>query len=129
MFVEIVTHEVKKIIPEEMSKFQIGAMAGHRPQEHLFTIKSIIGYYNSKQKGLILCLYDISKFFDKENLRDCMSEMYNHKVRGKLYRLIFNLNKDTEICVKTPVGATEYIDVGESLGQGTNEGAIIIISL
>ena len=34
VFGEIVTYEVKNIIPERLSKFQIGAMAGHRPQEH-----------------------------------------------------------------------------------------------
>ena len=32
LFGEIVTHELKQIIPEGLSKFQIGAISGHRPQ-------------------------------------------------------------------------------------------------
>ena len=54
-----------------------------------------------------------------------MGELYKNNVKGKLYRLIYALNKDTEISVKTPVGVTDFTDVGEGLGQGTNEGAIV----
>ena len=125
LFGDIVTFEMKQKVEGNISKFQIGAMAGHRAQEHIFTIKSIIGFYNKASKGIILSLYDISKYFDRENLRDCMGELYKADVKGKIYRLIFNLNKDTEVCVRTPVGDTEYSDAGETLGQGTNEGAII----
>ena len=58
-------------------------------------------------------------------LRDCCGELYKLNVRGKLYRLVFNLNKDTKIRVKTPVGLTDYSRVDECLGQGTNESGII----
>ena len=125
LFGDIVTDEMKEKVKDNVSKFQIWAMQGHRAQEHLFSLKSVIGYYNKRGKGLILSLYDISKYFDRENLRDCMGELHKANVRGKLYRLIFNLNKETEVSVKTPVGSTEFTDVGETLGQGTNEGAII----
>ena len=106
LFGDIVTHEMKEKVKDNVSKFQIRAMQGHRAQEHLFTLKTVIGYYNKKGKGLILSLYDISKYFDRENLRDCMGELFKTNVREKLYRLIFNLNKDTEVSVRTPVGHT-----------------------
>ena len=37
----IVVSEMEKSITEATSKFQIGGVAGHRPQEHLFCVKSI----------------------------------------------------------------------------------------
>jgi hypothetical protein len=46
-------------------------------------------------------------------------------VQGKLYRLIFEMNKNTKISVQTPVGLTEESDTGERVGQGTLEGAIV----
>ena len=64
LFGEILTHEVKFKTNENISKFQIGAIAGHRAQEHIFTLKSVISLYKKKGKGLILCLYDLSKYFD-----------------------------------------------------------------
>jgi hypothetical protein len=42
-------------------------------------------------------LYDLSKYFDKEILRDAMDTLYNAGISGKLYRLWFMLNKDTQI--------------------------------
>ena len=86
--------------------------------------KSRSSYYKMRGKGLLLCLYDITKYFDREYLRDCMGELFNCGIKGKLYRLTYLLNKDTLISVKTSVGRTEFTDVGETLGQGTNEGAI-----
>ena len=46
-------------------------------------------------------------------------------MKGKLYRLTYQLNKENVIRVKTPVGSSDFTDVGEGLGQGTNEGAVI----
>ena len=118
---EILTHELKKRVPENLSKFQIGSIPGHRPQEHIFSIKSTIALFNSKKKGLLLCLYDVRQFFNKENLRDCCGELYKLGIRGKLYRLTFNLNKDTEVSVRMPVGDTEECEVKEIVAQGTSE--------
>ena len=55
-----------------------------------------------------------------------MNELFKCGIKGKLYRLTFNLNKDTRISVKTAVGETDYSDVGEGMGQGTIEGAKIL---
>ena len=54
-----------------------------------------------------------------------MSELYKCGIKGKLYRLTYQLKKETEVRVKTLVGYTEFAKVGESLGQGTNEGAVV----
>ena len=74
---------------------------------------------------MLVQLYDISKFFDRESLRDGMNSIYNCGIQGKLYRLIFTMNKDTKIRVRTAVGETEEKETGENIGQGTLEGAVI----
>ena len=125
IFGEIVTHELKSYVVSNISKFQIGAIPGHRVQEHIFSIKSVIGFFNSMGKGLILTLYNVSKFFDRENLRDALNEMYKLSIKGKVYRLLYQLNKDTHIRVKTAVGFSDFANVGEGLGQGTNESAVV----
>ena len=78
-----------------MTKFQIGTKNGHRAQEHLFTLKSVIALYLRLDFPIMIQLYDISKFFDRESLRDGMNAIYNCGIQGKLYRLIYNMNKDT----------------------------------
>ena len=112
-------------IIQNMSKFQIGTVPGHRSQEHLFVMKNVISLYSHYKQPLILQLYDIQNFFDREMLVDGMDAIYNSGVKGKLYRLLYLMNKDTIIKVKTGVGMTDEAETGENIGQGTGEGAIL----
>ena len=106
-FGHIVVSAVKEKIIAGMSKFQNATKPGHRVQEHLFVLKSIIGLCYLVGKAVILQFWDLKKFFDSENLRDSMNELHRSGIRGKLYRLIFELNKDTKFKVETSVGTTE----------------------
>ena len=87
-------------------------------------IRSVISRYRKLNKSVILSAWDVSKYFDKEYLPDVMGELYKNNLHGKLYRLVYLINKNTRISVQTPVGATKERDTGEGLGQGTVEGAI-----
>ena len=116
--------QVKDTLQENMSKFQIGTKQGHRASEHLFVIKSVIALYLKYDKPVILTLWDVSKYFDSECLPDVMNELYRNGVTGKLYRLLYHMNENTRIQVQTPVGPTEECNTGETLGQGTVEGAV-----
>ena len=124
----LVTNTVKEKIIKSFSKFQIGAVPGHRPQEHLFCIRSLISLFQVMKKPLILSFFDISKFFDKEVLIDALDSCYDAGVRGKLYRLLYMMNSDTKIKIKTSVGMTDEEETGENISQGTVEGAILSAS-
>ena len=102
-FGHMVVNAAKGKIMENMSKFQLGTKLGHRAQEHLFVLRSVIELYQLCDKALILQLYDISKLFDREMLMDCMDAMYNNGIKGKLYRLFYEMNRNTRIKVRTAV--------------------------
>ena len=87
-------------------------------------IKSVIGLYELMGRAIILQLWDISKYFDRESLMDGLNEIYKNNVCGKLYKLLYMMNKDTKISVRTAVGLSDDRDTGEGWGQGTIEGAI-----
>ena len=128
LFGKMVTSLAKPSIIQGMTKFQIGTKPGHRAQEHLFVLKSVMALYSLYGLAVILQLWDISKFFDREHLRDALDAIYNRGVDGKLYRLLYMLNKDTVVKVRTAVGDSEEEGTGEGLGQGTTEGALISAS-
>ena len=119
----VVDYSKPKIV-SKCSKFQIGGMPGHRPTEHLFCIKSTMALYEQLDIPLIIQTFDISKYFDSEVLRDAMSALYEAGVKGKLYRLWYELNKETEIKVKTGVGTTKAATVGETVAQGSIGGGL-----
>ena len=109
----------KDTLINNMSKYQIGTKPGHRAQEHLFVVKSFIALHRKLDKAVILSAWDVSKYFDKEYLPDVMGELFKNKLHGKLYRLVYLMNKNTRISVQTPVGVSDERDTGEGLGQGT----------
>ena len=69
----MVTSEVKSKIFQEISTYQIGAVPGHRAQEHLFAIKSFMAMVELKGDAVALQLYDVSKMFDREALLDVLN--------------------------------------------------------
>ena len=72
-----------------------------------------------------MSMFDIKRYFDSESAHDCWSELYKSQVKGKAYRLLFNLNKNTRIRVKTPVGVSQAAETGPLVSQGSVEGAVI----
>ena len=118
MFGYVLVSKIKEKIMRNMSPFQIGAKKGHRAQEHIFVIKSMMNLYEMRKKPLLIQLYDVAKFFDKEHLRDVMSEVYQLGIRGKEYRLLPKMNEKRIIKVRTSVGETDETEVKEGIGQG-----------
>ena len=96
----------KRNIAKRVCKALVRFMKGHRSTEQLFTVKSVIAYYAMIEQPLITQNIDISKFFDKENLRDAMNTLYEAGVKGKPYWLWYKLNQNTWIAVKTGVSVT-----------------------
>ena len=54
-----------------------------------------------------------------------MEEAFKSGVKGKAYRLLFEMNKESIIKVKTPLGYSEEAETKAHLGQGTVEGAVL----
>ena len=125
VFSHIVTTSIKPFIVNDMSPNQIGAVPGHRSQEHLFTVKSLMALTEKNNEALALQLFDLKKYFNRECLVDCLGELYRANVKGKLYKLIHELNKNTRIRVRTAVGDSETREINEGVAQGSMEASLI----
>ena len=84
MFQHIVVKKVNKTITKNMSEFQM-AKPGHRPQENLFILKSIMVLHEKYEEPLLLQLMDLKKFFNKEFLVDILGEAYKNQIKVKDY--------------------------------------------
>ena len=125
MFCQMVMIRVKEKLMENMTKYQLGTKKGHRAQEHIFVLKSVMALYEEIGEGNILNLFDISKFFDKEEISDVLGEAHKAGLTDKYYRLIYELNKDTIIKVRTAVGESAEEEIDPGLGQGGAESGIL----
>ena len=75
----------------------------------------MMAYYAMLGLALIIQLYELSKYFDKEMLRDAMNSLHEANVRGKLYRLWHMMNCDNRVKVLTSAGMTESRSTGKML--------------
>ena len=125
VFQHLVTNEVKPIIEQNTSPFQIGAMPGHRSEEHLLTLKSVVSLVENNGEAVAIQLLDLVKYFDSEILVDVLGELYKGNIRGKLYRLLYEMNRKTRITVKTAVGESKPRETEENVSQGSVDGAVI----
>ena len=56
-----------------------------------------MAYYNMIGRALILNLWDLSKYFDKEVVADVTDSLYRAGICGKLYRLWYEFNRKSKI--------------------------------
>ena len=105
VFDGLLFNKMKPQLIQSMSKFQIGAKPGHRPQEHLFVLHSVLSLYKQLGTPLIISTYDISKYFDKHVLLDAQECLANASVDEKCYRLFYKLNRNTTVQVLTPMAS------------------------
>ena len=124
-FEYILINKVKPTMIQSCTKYQIGAIPGHQAAEHLFTIKSIMALFNEAGQPLILQCFDLKKYFDSENLKDAMNSLFECGIRGKEYNLIYELNRQNKIQIKTSVGMSDTFTTGPIVSQGSIGGGLI----
>ena len=62
----------------------------------------------------------MAKFFYKESLLDCMDTLKKKvNIDAKFYKMLYKLNANTKISVKTSVGESKTAPIKDILGQGS----------
>ena len=129
MIEALVTQKMKQKIVEATPKFQLGGMPKCQSTELLIILKTWMKMKEERKENGIFQVFDMTKFFDRESLLDCMSTLKEKaKIDNKTYHLWYMLNEDTRISVKTSVGQSRSKVIKDSIGQGTG-GAALVSSL
>ena len=120
LFGHIDMSQVKPILLNNMSKFQIGTKTGHRPQEHLFTLKSVIALHSFMGSAIIVQLYDIANFSQQIGKLlvglQCAFRMLYWQMKGLLNgkRYLESTHRSirtTRVCQPSPSSLPPHIDV------------------
>ena len=120
----LVVGKIKQPLLEQSTIFQIGGQTNHSLEEHVFSLKSLIGLMEHLGEGVMLTLVDIVSFFDREDILDIMETFAKMKINKKAARLWYKLSENTEITIKTAVGMSETTRVGAVVGQGSSGAAL-----
>ena len=81
--------------------------AGFRPNysttDHIFVLNSVIDLYLNKfkrKKRLFCAFIDYEKAFDLVDRTSLWSKLLDHKINGKILRIIYNIYQKAKACVK-----------------------------
>ena len=88
-------------------------------------MNTIIENQRAQKLNTYIFFADAVKCFDKLWLKDCLLEMCNLRYDPNTLKIMYEMNKETDIIIRTPVQNTDNTQVKEVVKQGTIFGPII----
>ena len=114
-------------IDSNMSDSQVGGRKGKNVRNHIWVLNGVISdVLSTKKKTPIdLQIYDYKQCFDSLWLQECMNDMYDSGVKNDKLALLYNVNTEVKMAVKTPVGKTRRGSIYNVITQGDVFGPLV----
>ena len=103
----------------KISKFQAGGTDNRSTYHQTFLLRSCINHAKYMGITLFLTLYDFKQCFDNLWLDDSILSMWKLGLETDMLPLIYKLNEESQITVKTPLGNTDSFTIPRVCKQGT----------
>ena len=108
-----------------MSEIQAAGRKERSEMDNLVIMSTMIENQRAQKLNTYMFFADAVKWFDKVWLKDCLFEMYNLGYDPNTLKISYEMNKETDVIIKIPVGNTDNIQVKEVVKQGTIFGPIM----
>ena len=120
ILMRLIYEDYYSIIDKSMSDSQIGARKRKNVRNHLWIVHGIISdVLSSKTKKPVdIQILDYKQCFDSLWLKECMNDFYSAGVQDDKFALLYNINSNVNIAVKTPVGKTITESITNVITQG-----------
>ena len=103
---------------EKVDLCQAGSRSNRGPPDNTFIVNAVIDHSIYIGKSLYVTTYDFEQAFDSLWLQDCVLSLRQLGISDSILQLIYNLNKEAQITVKTPFGRTSTALVEDIVQQG-----------
>ena len=129
----VVSKFFEKVLEDQIGtvKFdehQFGGTKRRGPVDSWFIMMALIDEAKRLRKNIYFFFGDLVKCFDRLYLKDCLIDLHEAGARAREIRMLYNLNKEAEFKVITPIGETREIKVNEIVKQGTVFGTKLCCS-
>ena len=94
----------------KMTQAQGGGKKGCSTRDHVFLLRGAITHAMKNKECMYVTFYDVTKAYDRADVEDMLVIAWEHGVKGKLWRLLKNLNTNLTARVKTKHGLTRVIN-------------------
>ena len=76
--------------------------------DNLIIMNKIIENQKAQNQNTYIFFTDAVKSFDKLSLKDCLLEMCNLGYDPNTLKILYEMNRETDIIIRTPVGNRKY---------------------
>ena len=114
---EVIDRRMEKIV--HYSNGQAGGIKGAATADHLFLLRGMMTTAKEDKTNLFLTFYDVAKAYDNADVNNMLYIMWNAGVKGKMWRILKNLNKDTTAVIKTRFGLSRQLTRENGGKQGS----------
>ena len=121
IFSKVMEKLIKGRIQDQLQRitpFQCGATLNHSPADCMFMVYSLITHAKYLKTPLYLTLYDYSTCFDSLWLEDTMLSLWDLGVQNDLFPLIYKMNEQCNIKIRTPYGTSNSFSCERIVKQG-----------
>ena len=125
IFEKLLKSRVTPLLEKNMTKFQAGGIKKQGSCGQVFVPRDQIDHSKYLKKELWITFYDIEKCFDSLWLEDCINTLWQSGVDDDIPYLIYLLNRNADITVRTPLGNTQSFEICNLAKQGTVLGPIL----
>ena len=104
---ELINNRMTQLVP--LTQAQGGGKKGSSTRDHIFILKGAIAMALKHKRDLFITFYDVSKAYDRSDVCDMLTAIWDHGMKGKCWRLLKELNTNLTAQIKTRHGLTEEI--------------------
>ena len=119
LYEKVVKRRDKEKVDARTSKNQVGGKTKRCPGDHMLVLVDVLQRNKRLNRKTYLVFGDAVKCFDKLWLRDCLLELYKAGVPPQDIEMLYSMNKEASVTVRTPVGESKPFTCEEIVKQGT----------
>ena len=113
----LIDNRIEAHIP--FTQAQGGGQRGASTCDHLFLLRTSIDIAKTEKRPIYITFYDVTKAYDNADNTDMLKILWDHGLRGKVWRILKKMNTELKAKVKTKHGLTEEIDMEVGGRQGS----------
>ena len=107
----------------------VGARKNRSIRDNIFVINAIFNNITRRKlKDIDIQIMDVEKCFDKLWAKECFNDIYEDGVTNDKLSLLYQINKNAQVAIKTSSGLTKRTPISNIIMQGTVWGSILCTS-
>ena len=127
ILMKLIYNDEYECIDNSMSDSQVGARKKKNIRNHIWIVNGVICDVLSRKakKPIDVHIYDYRQCFDSLWLEECLNDLYDSGLKNDKLALLFNINRNVEVVVKTPAGKTDRGNIQNVITQGDVFGPLL----